>query len=102
MQEGHILPRLLRLPPTIRPFFKGQNNQKLCLFFCHSLVCQIILFYIIYCTFDQVFDQAFHPQTFTVYQDIVISLTIKFLAEFLSFSGHNSIIDHTGGLFYIA
>ena len=41
-QEGTLLPRLRpRLPPTMRPFFKGQNNLKLCLFFCHSLVSQL-------------------------------------------------------------
>ena len=32
-------------PPTQRPFLKGQNNQKLCLSFCHSLVSQLTSFF---------------------------------------------------------
>ena len=35
------------------------------------------------------------PQTFTVYQDIATSL----LTEFLTFSGHDSVNDHTGDCF---
>ena len=39
-----------RPPPTTRPFFKGQNNQKLCLPFCHSLVSHPTSFFCtIYC-----------------------------------------------------
>ena len=37
-------------PLTTRPFFKGQNNQKLCLSFCHSLVSHHTSFFCtIYC-----------------------------------------------------
>ena len=39
------------------------------------------------------------PQTFTAYQDITILLLTKFLEEFFTFSGHDSINDCTGGLF---
>ena len=42
------------------------------------------------------------PQTFTVHQDITISLLAKFFTGFLRFSGHNSIFYWIGGQFYIA
>ena len=73
-----------RLPLTMRSFYKGQNNQKLCLSFCHSLVSQLTSFFCtIYCIICQVIYQVFHPQTFTVYQTLAISLWPCFLSSFL-------------------
>ena len=54
-QESNLLPRLRpRLPPDHKALFKAQNNQKLCLFFSHSLVSQLTSFFCtIYCIFCQ-------------------------------------------------
>ena len=71
-----------RLLPDHKALFKGQNNQKLCLFFCHSLVSQLTSFF---CTIDCIFIGLFikysFPQTFTVYQNIAISLLAVFFGE---------------------
>ena len=70
----------------MRPFFKGQNNQKLCLSFCHSLVSHLTSFFCtIYCIEFQIFGGYTIPQTFTVYQTLAISLLAMFFAKFWGF-----------------
>ena len=75
-----------RLPLTMRPFFKGQNNQKLCLSFCHSLVSQLTSFFCtIFCVCYQVIYQVFHfPNIHSVANPCNISLG-HFLASFRVF-----------------
>ena len=49
-------------PLTSRPFLKHQNNQKLCLSFCHSLVSQLTSFFCaIYSIICWVIYQVIHP-----------------------------------------
>ena len=51
-----------RLPSTMRLFFKGLNNQKLCLSICHSLVSQLTNFFCtIFCIFCWVIYRVFNP-----------------------------------------
>ena len=62
-------------PPTTRPFFWGQNNQKLCLSFCHSLVSHLTSFFCtIYFIEFWFFVRYSIPQRFTVYQTLAASL----------------------------
>ena len=72
------------LPLTTRPFFKGQNNQKLCLSFCHSLVSHLTSFFCtIYCVEFQFFYWLFHhPNIHSVSNSCNISVGC-FLASFL-------------------
>ena len=103
MQEGHLLSRLLKPPPTTRPFFKGQKSKVWSIFLSFVgipdlNICSVLFTLLL---FEFLIKHSI-PQTFTLYQDIAISLTTEFLAEFLTFSGHNSINYHAGLLFYIA
>ena len=87
---------------TMRPFFKGQNNQKFCLSFCHSLVSHLTsLFCTIYCIEFWFFVWYSIPQTFTVYQTLAISLLAMFFGEFLGFLGLNSTFFQLGGQFQV-
>ena len=71
---------------TMRPFFKGQNNQKLHLSFCHSLVSYPTSSFILFTVLDSgFFCWVIHPQTFTVYQTLAISLLAVFFGEFFGF-----------------
>ena len=62
-----------------------------------DLKLSIVLFTVF---FIKLFTKQSTPKTFTVYQDIAIPLLTEFLAEFLTFSGHDSIKDCMGGLFF--
>ena len=92
-------------PLTMKPFSKGQNNQKLCLSFGHSLVSNHTSFFCtIYCIkfcFVFFFVSYSFPQTFTVYQNLAISLLAMFFGEFFGFFGKNSIFCQLGGQFQI-
>ena len=87
----------LDCPPTMRPFFKGQNNQKLCLSFHHSLGSHLTNFFCtIYCIIFHFFIEYSFPQTFSVYQTIAISLLTMFFTKFLAFLGLNSTFYQWG------
>ena len=65
--------------------FKGKNNQKLCLSFCHSLVSHLTSFFCtIYCIEFQFFISYSIPQTFTVYQTLAICLLAIFFGKFFT------------------
>ena len=66
--------------PTSRPFIKGQNNPKLCLSFCHSLVSHPKVSFGLFTVLNSVFFFVGYSflQTFTVYQTLAISLLAIF------------------------
>ena len=68
-------------PTTMRPFFKGQNNQKLCLsviLWYPTVQVSFVLFTLLYSSF---FVGYSIPQTFTMYQILAISLLAMFFGK---------------------
>ena len=72
--------------PNLKALFKYQNNQNLCLSFCHSLVSHPTGFFCtIYCIEFQFFFVSYSfPQTFTVYQTLALSLLAIFFGKFFT------------------
>ena len=72
-------------PPTMRPFIRGQNNQKFCLFFCHSLVSLLTSFF---CTISCILFQFFlssilSPKHTQCIKPLQIFLLARFFGKFL-------------------
>ena len=85
VDPSRLLSTQIQTTPNYKALFKGQNNQKLCLSCCHSLVFHLKSFFCtIYFIEFQFFCQVFHPPNIhSLSNPCNIPVSCVFLASFL-------------------